>query len=239
MTVSNTIAAPLVRFFGVLYRPEQEFERIGTEPKWLGSYVYLCAGKMVVEYLHLLVLLPVIRMDFSNSLSPSTAERTLWSLKTTSYITLTLTPAEVIIKALITAGLLYWLIILIDTKVKFKKLLSAAIHCWIIVLIARYCNLLILYLKGSEQLAHLNDLQVNLGLDILLKDNESVVMRTICESMTIFSLWYLVVLIIGAAIVSGISRKKASLIVIFIWTMTVAWKTGLSMWNRIMEAPFH
>lgn len=68
MTASSTIAAPLLRFFGVLYRPEQEFEHIGAKPIWLGSFVYLCAGKMVVEYLILIVVLGNIDNRSCNSI---------------------------------------------------------------------------------------------------------------------------------------------------------------------------
>ncbi len=224
--------------YGTLIRPEKEFYHLNDRPIWFSSFLILCVGKMLVEYLHLSVELKVIASSVLSTLEPDKTETAMQFFSATSGIAIALMPAAIIIKNLITAGLLYGMINLWTDRVRFKKLFSVAIHSWIIVLIAKYCNLLILNLKGTDQLLYLDDLKVNLGLDILLKGNENIFIKTIFENITIFSLWYLVVLTIGVAIVSGMSLKKASIAVLFVWAMNICFRVGQAMWIRGIEASF-
>jgi hypothetical protein len=231
------ITAPLRQLYGTLVWPDEEFARLNAHPTWFWSYFYLCAGQVAVEYLHSRIELRILASDVFNNLDPGRLESTRAFFRVMSYITVGLAPVAIAIVSLVTAGMLYWLIRLSVDGLKFNRLFSIAVHCWAIVLIGRYCNLLILYLKGPKKLLYLDDLRVNLGLDVFLKGNENAVTKAILENITVFSLWYVVVLALGVSIVSGISKKKAAVAVAFVWALGVAWKVGQSMLVTTFQAP--
>lgn len=226
------VIGPLHDFFGVLVQPEREFESLNARPRWFASFLYLCAGKAVIEHFHSLIELRVITSDAFGALDPDRLEKSVQFIKTMSYFTIALIPAVIIVKNLIVAALLYWLISLVNEEVQFRKIFVVSVHCWLIVLIARFFNLLILVLRGSENLVHLEDLDVNLGLDIMLRENQNPALRALFENINVFSLWHLTVLIIGVSIVASISKRRATMAAMFVWVLTVALKVGQSIWNQ-------
>jgi hypothetical protein len=226
------VIEPLSDFFGILVRPEREFESLSARPRWFASFLYLCAGKAIIEYFHSLIELRVITSDVFSALDPDKLEKSAQFIKAVSYFTIALTPAVIIIKNLVAAALLYWLITLVSEEVQFRKIFIVSIHCWLIVLVARFFNLLILILRGSENLVYLEDLDVNLGLDIMLGESQNPVLRALFENINVFSLWHLSLLIVGISIVAGISKRRAAMAAMFVWVLTVALKVGQSIWNQ-------
>ena len=190
-----TLLVPLSDMFRTIFAPKSEFVRVKEKTRWAGLFVYLCIGKIIVESLHYSIELKVLKTVTSGTLEAAQIERAFGFINMTAWFTVVLVPIFIIVKNMIIAGILYWLIVLLARNTDFKKLFSVSLRCWLIFLIGRYFNLAILYIKGTEQISHLEDLKVNLGLDIFLRGDESILLRTICENITIFSVWYILSLI--------------------------------------------
>lgn len=225
---------PLRSLFGVVVHPTTEFVRMKENDSWLGVYVYLCLGKIIVEMAHYFIEMKVIENLSFETLEPGKVETAVNFVKATGFFAAILIPGSIILKNLITAGIIYSLITFLSNRVEFKKVFSVSIHCWLILLIGRYFNLLILHLKGIENLSYLRDLKVNLGLDILLGGSENIVLTIILENITVFSIWHFIVMILGITIVANISRKMTIAIMAFVWIMGIAWKICYAFFNSNM-----
>ncbi len=190
----------------------------------MNPFAVLGMGSVCASWLYSRIELGVIESSSLETLDPATADRLIAFLKLANAAILGLSPVVMLVKWLFAAGILYWLLVLVRDDVRFRSVLSVTAHCWIVTLLGEYMNVVILHLKRLFAGGLPGDPNVVLGLDILLGESDGIVLGTFFENITVFSIWYTCLMILGLSIVAGVSKRQAAFAVVFLWLLATGWK---------------
>jgi ABC-type phosphate transport system permease subunit len=103
-----------------------------------------------------------------------------------------------------------------SSRSNFKKTLSLISFCAVITVIEQIISAVVLRMRGVESIESAADLKFSLSLAPLLGDGKGL-LNAVLQSLSIFSIWYYVVLVLGIAAIFKITRKAAIVPVLPIW----------------------
>jgi len=135
---------------------------------------------------------------------------------------------------LIVSGIFALGLMLMQAQTTFKKILSVVAWSWcatgLIYTIVMVASLMV---RDSESLKDINLADpagiVPSNLAVILSSDTSPPLRSIAASLDIFTIWYLVILSIGFAMIAGARKfktQKAAVLVFGLWAVWVLVKTG-------------
>ena len=218
---------PFARMVGVLVSPGRTFASIARRPDWVVPLVVL----LIITIAASLVF--VQRVDFGSmirqqieqrkDMSPDQADRAVRMgtavAKTFAYFS----PVITAIIFVIIAAVLLLASRLFGGEGNFRQAFSTTLYAWIPNIIKTIVLTVVIFAKG-----HVDPLKVetavrsNLGF---LSDPTTHPMAfAVLSSADLFTLWTLVLFIIGLAAFSRLSTVKAATIVICLWLVTVFFK---------------
>ena len=130
---------------------------------------------------------------------------------------------------LILAAVLYFTSILIGAEqAKFKTFYAVTVYSELILVLMGIVNILLLHIKGIDNLQHITDLQAIIGLDYFLSDKTTnIPLFTFLNSINIFSIWYIATLTLGVSIGTNFSRLKSALLVSTVWLLGLGFQVAL------------
>jgi hypothetical protein len=129
-------------------------------------------------------------------------------------------PIGLIIFYLLAAGVVHLVINIMSSRSSFKKTLSLISFCGIISIIEQIISTVVLKMRGVEGVESAADMKFSLSLAPLLSDGKGL-LNAVLQSLSIFSIWYYVVLVLGIAAIFKLSRKAAIVPVLPIWIFGV------------------
>ena len=224
--------SPLGRVVGVFYAPARTFASIARKPGWIAPLLIAT----VLSVLATAVLLP--RMDFEASLREQLAardeaiseeriERILEGQKRFAglvYVWGALAPTVI---TLLLAGIFWLSFKAFGWDHSYKQSLGVTSHAYLPNCLAAI--LLAVFAMRLERFnpADLGDL-VRSNPGFLVDRQASPVLHSLLQSFDVFSLWALVLLVIGYSIAAKVSRGKAAAIIVSLWGLYVLGKAGFT-----------
>jgi hypothetical protein len=221
---------------GVVFEPGETFERLRAAPSWVAPFVVLGIGNICAYWLQSGIGLKAIESASVTAPEAEKADQLMEFLGAARVLILGVSPLLMLVKWVAAAAVLYWLMVLVKNDVRFKPVLSVTAHCWVVTLLGEYMNLLILHLKGLHGGGEPADLNVVLGLDILLGDSDRMILATFLKNITVFSVWYVCLMTLGLSRVIGVSKRQAAFAVIFLWLLVTGWKVMFAALETQMPA---
>ena len=141
-------------------------------------------------------------------------------------------PLPLLIKCLIFAGLLYLGARFLGNtqSLTFKPLFAAVVYSELILVLAALINAaLLLYFKETSDIKDATDLHMIPSLHLILGHKSvGIPYFTFLSQMNPFSVWYLLVLARGVAIVGDLSRRTAEGLVVFIYLAGVGVQVAIA-----------
>ncbi len=136
-------------------------------------------------------------------------------------------PIFLIVVYLVLAGIVHLAINIMSSRSSYKKTLSLVSFCGIITIIEQIISTAVLRMRGVESVESAADLKFSLSLAPLLGEGKGL-LNAVLQSLSIFSIWYYVVLVLGIAAIFRITRKAAIIPVLPIWIfgILVLWIGG-------------
>jgi hypothetical protein len=134
------------------------------------------------------------------------------------------------------AGIFALGLLLLSANTTYKKILS--VYAWTscaIGLLSAVLQIAILLVRDRETLSEMSiqDLghltPTNLGF--LLQSSQSAVLKSLASSVDLFSIWTVILLIIGFVAISGsrkITKSSTAMVVIAVWVIGILIKAGLA-----------
>ncbi len=216
------------RIAGVVMSPAATFEDIARRPDILLPLILFVAIGAVSTYL----IIP--RVDFaatyreafeSSNMKGEQLEKSVRMAaavgKTFAYFGPVL---QIIIFAII-AGVLLIAFRLFGGEGDFKQAFSATLYAWVPLLIKGVLAAVVILTRKTITLNDLaNPLRSNLAFAVDMKTNP--MLFSLLGSLDIFTIWTIVLMIIGFAALSRLSRAKSAAMVISLWLMAVLFKVG-------------
>jgi hypothetical protein len=199
--------------------PLKVFARIDAGLAWWKPFILVCAVGMIMGYL----MLPFQRklMELNQSgLSEEQLQKAVEGFGKFAPATLIMVPIVLVIIYLIVSGVLHLVINIMSSRSNFKKTLSIVSFCGIITVVEQIIVVVVLKMRGVGSIESPEDLKFSLSLAPLIGEGKGL-LHAVLQSLSIFQIWYYVVLVLGIAAIFRISRKQAIIPVLPIWIFSV------------------
>jgi len=199
--------------------PFKVFARVDAGLAWWKPFILVTAVAMILGYL----MLPFQRKIFElnpRGLSEEQLQKTVEVFGKFAPVTLIIVPILFIITYLIAAGVVHLVINIMSSRSSFKKTLSLISFCGIITILEQIIGTLVLKMRGLEGVESAEDLRFSLSLAPLLGGGKGL-LNAVLQSLSIFQIWYYVLLILGIAAIFKISRKQAIIPALPIWILSI------------------
>ncbi|PYP73562.1 MAG: hypothetical protein DMD41_05235 [Gemmatimonadetes bacterium] len=188
--------------FNVLLEPTAVFERVREKPKFLAPFLVICALQMIIGFLNLPFTQAAMHaMAASRPAAPAGAA----DPAKFAAIGLLFVPVGLIIAYVISAGLLWILTSLMSGEAKFIPLLSVTTYASITGVLLATAGVVVLRLKGIDNVTSMADLQPALGLDLLVPEAGKF-LASVLKAINPFTIWGLILTAIGVTVTHKTSK---------------------------------
>ena len=218
---------------GIVTAPRTSFEIIRSNSPWLPALILVLLGTLVVGELsrpyqergmraQLAEMLPggAEQADLLMATAEQAGSVALWTGRAVAGVTFA---AVLLIQAL----LLWLLALAFQGQARFPQALSLMVHLKLIPLAQGLATVLIATLRGLDAVQSMEDAQPVPGLNLLLA-GDSAALNVVWASLNPFTLWFLVLLGLGAASVLGLPRRNGYLLAGIYWAATTAFAATLA-----------
>ena len=170
----------------VLFEPTAVFGRVREKPRFLAPFLALAVAIVVISLVQLPYTRAALSAQFSQmpNMPPEAAQRAL------SFASIGIVFAPVIYALiLVINALLLWVVVsVVGGEAKFGTLLSVTTYASMSYILLTLVGVLVLRMRGTEQIAGMEDLQPALGLDLLAPGAKGLTL-TLLRGINPFSLY--------------------------------------------------
>jgi hypothetical protein len=220
------------RIAGVLFAPADTFRDIARKPDILVPLIIL----VITGFICTAILVP--RMDFEammqeqmaqsgRQMSEADMERAGKMGAAFGKVMAWISPLLGVAVWAIIAGVLLLAHRLFGGEGNFKQAFSTTIYAWIPNAISGIVMTIVAAAKGEVNPATMNTL-VKSSPAFLVDMKDNPILFTLLGSLDLFTIWTLILFIIGFSTLSRLSRGKSAAIVISLWLVTVIVKLGFA-----------
>jgi hypothetical protein len=199
--------------------PFKVFARIDAGLSWWKPYILVTVVTMIISYLALPLQQKLVELN-PKGLSEEQLQKAVEGYGKFAPLGLIMVPIGMIVVYLLIAGVVHLVINIMSSRSNFKKTLSLISFCAVITLIEQIISAVVLRMRGVESIESAADLKFSLSLAPLLGDGKGL-LNAVLQSLSIFSIWYYVVLVLGIAAIFKITRKAAIVPVLPIWIFSI------------------
>ena len=210
----------LQRIIGVLMNPTETFESIARRPNILGPLLIF----IVIAVLSSIAV--AVKVDFNSlareaieanpNIPADKVESSVGMTKGIMKVSMYASPALIVLMLLITAGVCLIAFKMFGGEGDFNTALSVTIYAWFPRLIRGILGAIVMLSKSSLSLYELQN-PVMSNLAFLFDPKTQPVQYALGASLDLFNIWSLVLLIIGLASMSKLSKARSAAIVIVLW----------------------
>jgi hypothetical protein len=206
------VVTDFLRMVRVLFSPTAVFEEQKEAPTFWVPWLVLCVLLIAVTLLGFQYQLAAARLGAEATGRPFPASvETIMRFSMIAGV-----PIVTLIMLLITAGVMYLVLMGSGGEVRYKGLMSVAVFSGMLGVLQVLATFAVLKLRGPEGLTTVADYQVSFGLDLLLPTDASVpkFVGAILRGLSPFSLWGLMITATGIHVMEKTSKAAA-------WTAAV------------------
>jgi hypothetical protein len=217
------------RIFGVLFSPNETFASIARRPTWAVPLLVI----IVVSFAATAVILP--RMDWDKIVAmqqeqikernPNVSQQQLDQMermtKAGGKVFAWAAPVVFVIWYLLVAGVLLLTFRLMGGEGNFSQAFSATLYAWMPQVISSIIGTIVAVARGGmlDPMQMATMVKTNPGFLADMKTQP--MLFALLSSLDIFTIWTIVLLIIGFAALARVSKAKAAAIVITWWVVVI------------------
>lgn len=219
---------PFQRIIGVLFSPDATFASIARRPDWVVPLVLLLLVSLAAGF----IMAPHIdfgaaareSMEQNKNATPEQIDKAVRISASIGKVFSYISPVLSLIGLLIISGVVLLAFRIFGGEGDFKQAFSVTCYASIPTIIKSVVTLIIIVAKGgiipAQALATL--VRSNLGFLVDYKTNPMAF--ALLSSFDIFSIWFLVLLIIGFSYVARVSKAKSAVTIISLWVLVLLLK---------------
>lgn len=217
----------------IIGEPSAAFRVLKSQPSWLTVSVIIALVSIGVAW----AILPFSQQSdhvktLESGLNEAQIEQAGEMAAAWSVVGLLFTPFPLLIKWWVFAGLLYLGARFFGNtaELQFKPMFAVVVHTELILVFSDLINAaLLLCFKNISDVQDFIDLQMIPGLHLLFGDHAlGVLQLTLLSQITPFSIWYLIVLSLGVAIIGDLKRRKVEWLVVLVWFAGIGVQIAIS-----------
>lgn len=218
----------------IIGKPSAAFRMLKDQPGWFKAFIVIALVSIGTAWAVLPFSQQVehAKMLESGLDAPQTKQNQT-AVEKLSFLTPLFTPFSLLIKCLVSGGILYLGSQFLGSQqaLKFKSMFAVVVHTELILVLSHLINTaLLLCFKDISDIQKPIDLQMIPGLHLLFGDHPLGVLKlTLLSQMTPFAIWYLIVLSVGVAIVADLKRKRVEWLAVLVWLVDIGFRVVASV----------
>ena len=210
--------------------PKEAVKGFDNKWAWLWPLLIISLVTAVVGWQMIPMTLQAMQRNPPNGLTSEQLQQALPRIKMISSFTIFLSPIMTGAMMAAWAGLLIAVGAVMDIRTTFLKLFTLVAHCGLINAVQSIAHVVTLRMKGDD-IQSLQELVPHFGLDLFLSDGANKQLAALLGYFSIFQIWYLVILALGLAFLTGISKGKAFAAITPIWFLGLMMRIGGSFFG--------
>jgi len=225
----------LQRIAGVLFAPAETFEDISRKPNILGPLLII----VLIGYVSTFFIVQRMdwnavmeaQMDAMKKQNPNMSQEDFARVAKVSSamgkVIGWVSPLMGVVWYMILAGVLLLVFRMTGGEGNFQQALSTTLYAWIPLVINGIILTIVIVARGSVDPTQMATV-LKSNPAFLVDMKEQAVLFSLLSSIDIFTIWTVVLLIIGFAILSKSSKAKSAAIVISLWVVFILIKVGFA-----------
>ncbi len=209
----------LASIVDIFVDPFKVFARIEAGLSWWKPFVLVTVVTTVLSYLMLPFQKRLLELN-PRGMGEEQLQQAVDGFDKFAPLTLITVPVFLIIVYLILAGIVHLAINILSTRSSYKKTLSLVSFCGIITLVEQIISTAVLRMRGVESMESAADMKFSLSLAPLLGGGEGL-LNAVLQGLSVFQIWYYVVLVLGIAAMFKLTRKAAVIPALPMWIIGV------------------
>lgn len=207
--------------------PTRLFTELKENSSWIPSFIIVSLISIIIALLLKPAQTQLVIQQFQNKLNPEQIEQALSQSRPFSIAGLTFTPLLILMKWTLLSGLILLGVFIFNDSFQFKQSFSIISYSSLIPLMGKIFNTGIIYLNGIYTVNSPHDLNT-IGLNIFFTpESVGIGFYSFFSAMSVFSIWYIVVVAIGLMVMANLDRVWAGFVSTFIWILTTTTKVGM------------
>jgi len=225
------------RVIGALVSPGKTFRSIAERPTWVVALLVLMAAALAAS----LVISP--RVDWVEAIQQGAQGREIpadqldMAVQVTKIITL-VSPLIFLPLGVLFVALVMWMAFkVVGGELTYKTSLATTAHGFLPSVVGSLIGIIVVLGRGSVDLQQLqSNTLVASNLAVLAPEDSGAALVALLSSLDFFSLWALVLFIIGYKAAARVSTGMATGVVVSLWVVWVLVKVGLASLSGLFGA---
>lgn len=214
------------RVIGVLFSPDATFASIARRPDWVVPLVLIMAFTFVNGFI------TASRIDFAapareameqqKNVSPEQVDRAVRMSVGIGKVLKFISPILAVIVLMIVSGVLLLSVRILGGDGDYKQAFSATCYAWLPNVIQGIVLTVIIFARGGTAISPQSLMTMMRSNLAFLADMKTQPMAfALLSSLDLFTIWVVVLLVLGFAHLARISKAKSSGVVISLWAVTI------------------
>jgi hypothetical protein len=225
----------LQRIIGVLFSPEETFRDIVRRPNVVAPLLLF----LVIGYITTIVIMPIMDWDSiiaqqteamhkqNPNMTDADVQRMTGITKTMGRVMGYIGPIFGLVWWLVVTGVLFLAFRLFGGQGTFGSAFGVTLYAWVPLTIFSILMTIIARAKGAFDPTHAATIVMS-NPAFLVDMKEHPVLFGLLSSFDIFTIWTIILLIIGYAVMARVSKAKSASIVIPLWALMILIKVGFA-----------
>jgi Yip1-like protein len=210
--------------------PAGAVKRMRGKWPWLVPFAILCIGTVIMGLMVGPIALRVMQVNPPGNIPPEQLEKSIGMMATFQKVGIALTPLLLFVKLAVLAGLITGLSSMLDVKAGFQRMFTLLSYCSLIPFLQSIAGTIVILAKRS-QIQSMQELQPPFGLDLFITEGSKPLLATL-NYFSIFTIWYLVILVFAYSFMTGSARGKAMVAITPAWLLPLLFAIVGSFFNR-------
>ena len=195
--------------------PKKVFNRIDNGLEWWKPFILVAVIVIIIVWAQSPVTLHVTSLN-ERGLSEEQLQNTLDGMEKLQILQYIIAPIWILITSLLIAAVINITANLMSGRSNYRKALSLSLFVGLITMVEQIISVVVVRMRGIENIQSTEDAQISLSLAPLFPD-ASKLMTSFLESLSIFRIWYYIVMALGIAAIYRINVKKSAVPVVILW----------------------
>lgn len=205
-------------------------------PCWVAPFVACSAAMMLTAWGTLPFALRGLEAAIPAGIPTDRLETVLHHVQTGQYLGLVLSPLILLLKSTLGAVFLTMLCQLVIVEGEFRRLFSLVVHVLPFSALEALHSLLVLRIRGLNAIRSPIDVQVPLGLNLIIR-NSSPAIEALLQNINLYEILAFSYLVIGIRTFFQCRRSTAASIGVVYWVLGTALMMAMSVIAQDLQTP--
>ena len=228
---SAGFGSQLMGMLNIYIDPAAAVSQIRRKNSWLWPLLIVSIVAVTVQYMSIPTVMRVMQTNPPSGMTAEQLERSLPMIQTVQKVTAFAIPVFMAGMMALSAAVLLGTCSVMGLRSSFRELFSLACHCSLITILQFIAGFIVVRMKGDE-IQTLQELQPSFGLGLFIHEGVSKPMMAVLNYFSIFMIWYIVIMSLTVAHMTGSSKGKGFVAAIPSWLLGLLFFVGMSFLQR-------